>query len=567
MSDLRQTALAWIADDPDPETRASARALLDDPAALQEHFGSQLAFGTAGLRGALGPGPNRMNRAWVRRVSAGLAAHVRSAGGERVVVGFDARRMSREFAEDTARVLAGAGLEVILYDGTCPTPELAHAVPWHEAAAGVMVTASHNPPQDNGYKVYGPEGAQIVPPTDVAIAGAIPSALAHVAVPGLEELRSDRRVHSPDPAAGRAWLEGALALRVHTGSSLPLVYTPMHGVGRDRVVELLAAAGHTDVHVVPQQGEPDGSFPTVSFPNPEEPGALDLAIAHAEATGASLIVANDPDADRLAVALPRDGAWVRLTGNQVGVLLADDLLAHGTSDVPRMVATTIVSTSLLARIAAVYGAHYAETLTGFKWIGRAALRFEAEGGQFVLGFEEAIGYSAGSLVRDKDGVTAALLLVDLAADLASRGQTLWDALDALADRFGAYATRQRSLRLPGSDGAARIAAAMAALRETPLRMLDGVEVVRHRDLLTGESVDHVMDVTERIDLPQSNVLGYELADGRSLLVRPSGTEPKLKFYAEAREIVGDDGTLAAEARAAAAADRLLDAAVTLTGLG
>ncbi|MFT4622485.1 MAG: phosphomannomutase [Myxococcota bacterium] len=568
MTDNRSLALAWISDDPDPETRAAATAMLDDSAALSEHFGARLSFGTAGLRGALGPGPNRMNRAWVRRVSAGLAAHLIEAhGGGTVVVGYDARRNSTVFAEDTARVLAGAGLTVRLFDGICPTPELAHAVVFHGAVAGVMVTASHNPPQDNGYKVYADSGAQIVPPTDARIADGIPESLAAVAVPALADLRAEGRVSPPDPAAGEAWLSGALALRVHTGATIPVVYTPMHGVGRDRTVELLARAGHHDVAVVPEQGEPDGTFPTVSFPNPEEPGALDLAIAHAERVGASLIIANDPDADRLAVALPHAGRWIRLTGNEVGVLLAEDLLAHGPKDKPRMVATTIVSTSLLARIAAVHGAHYAETLTGFKWIGLEAIAFDAAGGQFVLGFEEAIGYSAGSLVRDKDGISTALLLVDLAAHLASRGQTLLDALEDLARRFGVHATRQRSVRLPGAAGAATIRAAMDALRASPPDTFDGVAVVRHRDLLEGVAVDRVADTRTPLTLPPSNVLGYELEDGRTLLVRPSGTEPKLKFYAEAREALGAGGSNAAAEVAAAAADRLLDAVSSLTGLG
>ncbi len=317
----------------------------------------------------------------------------------------------------------------------------------------------------------------------------------------------------------------------------------MHGVGKRLLEQVLLPAGHTDLHLVAEQAEPDGRFPTVKFPNPEEPGALDLSLALAAQVGADVVIANDPDADRLALAVPRpDGTWRPLTGNEVGCLLAEDLLTHGPQEANRLVATTVVSSALLSRIAAAHGAAYAETLTGFKWIANAALRHEAGGGRFVMGYEEALGYSAGPVVRDKDGVSAALLLCDLAAFEKARGRTLLDALESLARRYGLYVSGQKSMTLPGADGARQIREMMADLRKNPPTDFAGTAVVESRDLA----------IPTRPDLPAADVLAWSLDGGGRVLARPSGTEPKIKFYFEAREPVSpDESTADATGRARA----------------
>ncbi|MCA9491475.1 MAG: phospho-sugar mutase, partial [Myxococcales bacterium] len=397
-----ETARAWCAADPDPSTREETerRLAAGDDAWIRDGFGGRLSFGTAGMRGPLGPGPNRMNRLTVRRVTRALAQHVLEQGGDSAVVGFDGRHGSRVFAADAAAVLAGAGLRVHVFPDLCPTPVLAYAVRALGASAGVMVTASHNPPQDNGYKVYGPDGAQIVSPTDTSVS-------AHLDALALDaEIPMAQGALPVSDALVDDYVRDVLALRVHPNPARrPVVaYTPMHGVGGALVQRVLGAAGY-EVHVVPEQAEPDGDFPTVRFPNPEEKGALDLVLALAERVGAELVLANDPDADRIAVAVPDGGGWRPLTGNEVGTLLAEDLLAHGSTTGPRLVATSLVSSSLLAKIAEAHGAAYAETLTGFKWIARAAIADPAL--TFVFGYEQALGYLVAPRPLDKDGITAA----------------------------------------------------------------------------------------------------------------------------------------------------------------
>jgi phosphomannomutase len=538
MDDLFERARAWSDEDPDPETRAEVRAALaaDDRARIADWFGARLEFGTAGMRGELGPGPNRMNRALVRRVTDGLAAAIASDPGP-VAIGCDGRRGSREFASDAASVLIGIGRDVYLYDRVCPTPELAHAVLHLGCAAGIMVTASHNPARDNGYKVYARNGAQIVPPLDGRISAEIDRVGPLVSI----RLGDVARARSVPADCRAAYVRKVLALRVHPGGSAPkTVYTAMHGVGWELLREVLRAAGR-EVVAVPEQAEPDGAFPTVAFPNPEEKGALDLAVACAASEGAGLILANDPDADRLAVAVPVGAGWRQLTGNQVGCLLAEDLLAHGPTG-RRMVATTVVSSRMLARIAAHHGVEYRETLTGFKWIANAALAFEAEGGRFVVGYEEALGYTAGDVVRDKDGISAALLLLDLAAT----GRSLLDRWTDLCRLHGLHHSAQISLAFRGADGRRKIAAINAGLRANPPTAIGAVAVVRTRDLSKGEG-----------GLPPSDVLAYDLADGSSVLVRPSGTEPKVKLYFEVRvEMAAGETLEAAEGRAEASIERL-----------
>lgn len=554
MSDLaalRDLATRWHAADPDPETAGQIAAMLEggDEAGLKACFGAQLGFGTAGIRGTMGPGPNRMNLALVRQVTWGLAQYVvKTCGpGSLVVVGRDGRRNSDVFTAEAARLLAHAGLRVRIYEGVVPTPVLAHAVTELGAHAGVMLTASHNPPADNGYKVYWGNGAQIVPPHDGGIADEIAALGGPWGVP--TDLDPGERIQPVPTAVDEAYQRKVLALRVHADTGVKAVYTAMHGVGWAWMDRIAKAAGHTPLVPVAEQVEPDGAFPTVAFPNPEEPGALDLAKATAAASGAELIIAHDPDADRLAVCVPDGDGWRQLTGNEVGILLADDLLAHGEAHDNRLVATTIVSTSLLGEVAKLHGAHLTETLTGFKWIANAAIAWD---GPFILGFEEALGYSAGPVVRDKDGVSAAMLFLDLASWCKARGVSLLDHLADLYRRTGFAASKQVSLKLPGAEGKARIAEIMDGLRASPPTTLAGATVHTVRDVQTGLATATATGATRDLGLPASNVLAFDLDDGGRILARPSGTEPKVKFYFEVKAPLAKGEPLAAaEARAAA----------------
>ena len=550
---FREAAEAWLAEDPDPKTAAELRSLIERADAgdktaqktLHESFDGQLEFGTAGLRGLLGPGPQRMNRVLVRKVSAGLAAylraHVPDVAARGVVIGHDARHNSRVFAEDTARVLAGAGIKAHLAHRPWPTPTTAWAVTTLGAAAGVMVTASHNPPAYNGYKVYWGNGAQIVPPHDKGIAAAIAKIgrSDELAMPELAAVRG-KLVHDLDEALHDRYLADVIALRAQPaldGASLIIAYTPLHGVGAASVEPALARGGFPRVHTEPSQREPDADFPTVAFPNPEEKGAMDRVLELARRANADLVLANDPDADRLCVAVPDDGDYRLLTGDQVGALLADYLLEVTPKD-KRMVATTVVSSQLLGYLAKQTGTDYRETLTGFKWIGNAAMDYERDtGGRFVLGYEEALGYSVGPLVRDKDGVSACLLFAELVAWNRARGKTVLDHLDDIYRRVGLFVTEQVSITKPGAEGLAEIRAAMTRFRGQPPRDVAGHAVEQVHDLSRGEG-----------GLPPSDVLVFKLAGGRRIIMRPSGTEPKLKNYYEVRVPVAA-GEAIADARA------------------
>jgi phosphomannomutase len=530
LSVSRAAAEAWLALDPDPDTRAELEALLDagDDEELERRFAGRLVFGTAGLRAALGAGPLRMNRVVVRQATAGLRRYL----GDRptVAVGFDARHKSDVFAVDVAGVVVAAGGRALLLPRPLPTPVLAFAVRDLEADAGVMVTASHNPPEDNGYKVYLSDGAQIVPPADAEIAAAI----AEVAEAGPVE------VAPPDhPGIVRlgdevveAYLDALSDQSLVPARALDVVYTAMHGVGREVLLAAFARCRFPLPTVVGPQGDPDPDFPTVAFPNPEEPGALDLALAEADRVGADLVLANDPDADRLGVAAPGRGGWAALKGDQIGVLLGDHVLRHTEGD-DRLVVTTVVSSRLLGRLAEAHGVHYAETLTGFKWITRPALANPDL--RFVFGYEEALGYLVGDAVRDKDGIGAALAFAELAAGLRDEGRTVWDRLDDLAVEHGVHATRPLTLRIDVE----RAAELMADLRADPPGALAGVAVTRARDLLDDPG------------FPPSDVLVYDLDGGDRVVVRPSGTEPKLKCYLEVvRPVRGDLAATRAEADAA-----------------
>jgi phosphomannomutase len=521
---LRAQVQAWLDDEVDDDAAAELRALLetaDLPAAgspgdaerrkiatdeLADRFSGPLTFGTAGLRGPLRAGPNGMNRVVVRRAAAGLAAWLtaQGQGGEPLVVGFDGRHGSAQFAQDSAAIFAAAGFDAQLMPRLLPTPVLAFAVQHLGAAAGVMVTASHNPPQDNGYKVYVADGAQIAPPVDVEIEAAIravPSARDVALAPDGYAVLGESIVDDYVTAVAALVKEGPREVRI--------VHTAMHGVGTEVINKVFAAAGFAPLIPVPQQAAPDADFPTVSFPNPEEPGALDLAFTLAKDEQADIIIANDPDADRCAVAVHDDaGAWRMLRGDEVGALLADSLLRKG---VRGTYTTTIVSSSLLGAMAERHGVGYVQTLTGFKWISRAAP-------DLVFGYEEALGYAvAPNLVRDKDGVSAALLVAELAANLKRNGSSLVRRLDEIALEYGRYATDQVSVRV---DDLSLIDDAMKRLRANPPTELLGLPT----------SVEDM--------LPDNDVVRLTWEGGR-VVVRPSGTEPKLKAYLE---VVIPDGS-------------------------
>ena len=534
------SARQWLKQDPDPVTRAELEKLLaaGDSAAIDERFAGRLEFGTAGLRGVLGAGPMRMNRLVVQQTSAGLCryleATVDGARDRGVVVGYDARRMSREFAEDTAAVLLAAGYRVYLTTDVVPTPLVAYAVLAERAAAGVMVTASHNPPQYNGYKVYWQNGAQIIPPHDGGIAQAIGEIAKQdrIELANLDAARRDGRLVDLGDEMNERYLQGVadLAVQPNDGdlSNIVVAYTPLHGVGAKFVEAALARQAGCTLHIEPGQAAPDGAFPTVDFPNPEEPGAMDRVTALGTEVGADVIVANDPDADRLAVALPEGDGYQMLTGDQVGALLADYLLSEGPQD-KRLVATTLVSSQLLGHMAQALGVDYRVTLTGFKWIGNAALDYsEVEGGRFVFGYEEALGYSVGELVRDKDGVSAVALICEMVAWAAKRGESLRQRLDDIYRRHGLYLTQQKSIVVDGAAGMHSISSAMKTMRDTPPEQIGGYGVEQSHDLAQGA-----------LGLPSSNVLVFQLEGGRRVIVRPSGTEPKLKCYYEVREEVGE----------------------------
>ncbi|MFD8393880.1 phospho-sugar mutase [Streptomyces sp. NPDC059680] len=523
--DLISKAKAWLAEDPDTETREELAELIDagDTAELSARFSGTLQFGTAGLRGELGAGPMRMNRSVVIRAAAGLAAYLKKDGhaGGLVVIGYDARHKSADFARDTAAVMTGAGLRAAVLPRPLPTPVLAYAIRHLGAVAGVEVTASHNPPRDNGYKVYLGDGSQIVPPADAGIAAEID------AIASLHDVsRPDAGWEILDDAVLEAYLARTDAVLAEgSPRTARTVYTAMHGVGKDVLLAAFARAGFPEPVLVAEQAEPDPDFPTVAFPNPEEPGAMDLAFARARATDPDLVIANDPDADRCAVAV-RDGAdWRMLRGDEVGALLAAHLVRRGARGT---FAESIVSSSLLGRIAEKAGLPHEETLTGFKWIARVdGLRY---------GYEEALGYCVDPEgVRDKDGITAALLVTELASQLKEEGRTLLDLLDDLAVEHGLHATDQLSVRV---QDLSLIADAMRRLREQPPTGLAGLAVVRAEDLTRG---------TEK--LPPTDGLRYTL-DGARVIVRPSGTEPKLKCYLEVVVPVADHAALpAARARA------------------
>ncbi|PZE59260.1 phospho-sugar mutase [Curtobacterium sp. MCPF17_001] len=529
------TARAWIEQDPDDETRAELQQLVDagDTDELAARFAGRLEFGTAGLRAELGAGPLRMNRVVVTQAAAGLARFLIDSGRDRsVVIGYDGRVNSDVFARDSAEVMRGLGLDVTLLPSALPTPLVAFAVRHLGVGAGVMVTASHNPPRDNGYKVYlggDDEGSQIVPPVDGEIAAAIDV----VAAGDIRSLTRATDYTVADASLVQAYVDATAATVPAPGlpadAQPSVVYTAMHGVGWETARAVFAQAGFREPAVVPEQIEPDGAFPTVSFPNPEEPGAMDLAIARGAAVGADLVIANDPDADRLALAIPDgSGSYRRLAGNEVGWLLGWRAAARAAdAGVTGRLAASIVSSPALARVAEQYGLGHRDTLTGFKWVSRVP--------DLLFGYEEALGYLVDpQVIRDKDGISAALELLSLATELAAEGKTIADQLEAFAERFGAFASGQVATRV---DDLSRIGEIMASLRTSTPTDLGGVEITSVTDFLDGVE-----------GFPPSDILRFDLDGGARVIVRPSGTEPKVKVYI--------DTVAGTSAEATALADRL-----------
>ena len=522
--DLIRTATAWLDAEPDADIRDELSSLIaaarsGDADELAARFDGRLQFGTAGLRAAVAAGSMRMNRLVVRQAAAGLgrwlldaqaSGDIRDGARRGVVVAHDARRKSDLFAEDTCRVLAAMGIRSMLHPGVQPTPVLAWSITGMNAAAGVVVTASHNPPADNGYKVYLETGSQIVSPIDSDIAERIGQfdpltvELAPADHPLIEHL---------DDSWVDRYVEFVPSVRLRPDvSGVAVAYTAMHGVGGAVVLRAFDAAGLPEPFVVAAQQEPDGTFPTVSFPNPEEPGAMDLLLAEAQACGAKVALANDPDADRLGVAIPQaDGSWRRLSGDEIGWLFADYILANTSGD-DRLVVTTLVSSSLLARMAEAAGVHSAETFTGFKYIGKIAT--ERPDLRLMLGYEQALGYLVAPRPLDKDGITAAVLMAEIAAVAESEGRTLQDCLDAIADRFGRYVTSELSVKMPPADGAAWV----ASIEADPPTEVGGRPVVSVQTY------------------PEANLVRLLLDGGVRLQIRPSGTEPKVKLYGEAVDL-------------------------------
>jgi phosphomannomutase len=512
---LIQQARSWIAQDPDAETISELEQLIQnsDEAGLAERFGSRIGFGTAGLRGLIGAGPNRMNRVLVSQAATGIAKYLKDNFDDpSVVIGYDARKNSNVFAKDSAEIFAGFGIRAFLFPELAATPLVAYAVRNLGASAGVMVTASHNPPGDNGYKVYDHTGSQIISPMDAEIAKHIDE----FAKTGLvsELVRSDSFLEVPPSVrAGYAQSVSGL-LNKHSGrKDIKIVYSAMHGVGASFIEEIFKLSGLTSPTQVLSQQQPDGKFPTVVFPNPEEPGAMDESMATATKHNADLVLVNDPDADRLAVAFKRaDGSYQQLTGDQLGLILGEEMAARASREgLTGSLACSIVSSSALGKVAAHYGFGFEQTLTGFKWVSRVP--------NLIFGYEEALGYCVDwNQVRDKDGLSAAVIVADIASALASQGYTLGDQLEKLMQRYGYFSTGQISIRVTDLSV---ISSIMQNLRANPPAEIAGV-TAQFQDLnqKTG-------------DLPATDALRFKLDDGRTVIVRPSGTEPKLKCYLQA----------------------------------
>ena len=532
--ELEEQVAAWLAADPDPLDVATLQQFLDEgnEAELQRRFSAPLTFGTAGLRGPVMAGPAGMNRCTVRRATQGVAHWLEESGADcslGVVVGRDARHGSEAFNDEVVAVLLGAGIVVHEMPRPLPTPLVAFAVKELRAVAGIMITASHNPPGDNGYKLFAADGSQIIAPDDATVEygarTAGPPTLGERTSPLHHYLTASLLARYRDHFASRFGVKG--------GTDFPITYTPLHGVGGVTMMELFVAAGYRGVNPVASQFVPDADFSTLAFPNPEEPGALDLALAEANATGSSLVVANDPDADRLGVAVKGREGWRVLRGDEIGWLIASAILEDPGAP-GNVMATTIVSSTMLEKMVEKHWMRFARTLTGFKWIGRAAGE-----GILAFGYEEALGYAVDPLVADKDGMSAALALCRLAVELDGYGASLLDRLDELEKRYGVHAGCQVAIRAEGDSAMATISASVARLLVEPPATLGGQDVTMVVDLATGFR-----------GLPPTEGVYLQFGDAGWVVVRPSGTEPKLKAYLELTPPRDDKMALAPQRAAA-----------------
>ena len=548
----RDIAKEWLECEPDLKNREEIEALLAGPESeLIQRFTGHLEFGTAGLRGPLGAGPQRMNRPLVQMTAAAIAQRLLEDDQKEsplVVIGFDARKQSDVFASDTARVLANQNIRCVLLPKALPTPVLAFSVLQINASAGIMVTASHNPRQDNGYKVYWKDGAQINTPLDKEIStyldGIKPNEVK------LAPLDSPLITFDEGNLLDQYLDMAASCVSKVPDSELKIMYTPIHGVGKDTLIEVFTKSGFSSVDVVTEQADPDPDFPTVEFPNPEVPGTLDLALAEAKKMHADLVLANDPDADRLAVVVPDGETWRAFNGNEIGALLAEHLLKSSEGS-DRLVVTTIVSSRMLKEIAKHHGVHYEETLTGFKWIMRPGI--DSREKNFVFGYEEALGFAVGDHVHDKDGITSALVFAELAVEAKQQGKSVVDRLHDLWVRHGVHVTGQITHRFEGSEGADVMMQIMNLIRQNPPQKIGSCDVEAVTDFLSQES-----------GLPPTNAIALETGQSR-VVVRPSGTEPLIKIYAEVVTPVGDKGVDEAQKLAEAELENALKSVSDLLG--
>ncbi len=546
--DYRKIYESWV-NDPyfDEETRAELRSIADDDHEIRERFYTDLEFGTAGMRGLIGNGTNRINRYIVRKATQGLANYIIEQKGENrgVAIAFDSRHFSPEFAEEAALTLAGNGIKAFLFESLRPTPELSFAVRKLHCIAGINITASHNPSAYNGYKVYWEDGAQITDPHASAIVAHVKAVTDWNTVKTMsaEEAKEKELLTVIGAEVDDAYMEALKKQAFHPdlirerGGEVGIVYSPLHGTGLVPSTRILSELGFTRVFVVPEQAEPDGDFPSVPYPNPEADQVFELGLSYAKEQDADIVLATDPDADRLGVRVrDKEGNYHTLTGNMSGTLLADYVISQtkerdGKLPEDGILIKTIVTTNMVDALARDYGIGLLETLTGFKFIGQQILRMEETGkGTYLFGFEESYGCLPGTYARDKDAIVAVLLLCEAALYYKTKGLTLWDAMLSLYERYGYFLDSQKSVEMSGVEGAEQIRALMASLREHPLSEIAGEKVVEFRDYRKDEITDLLTGEVRPTGLPNSDVLYYELEDGSWICVRPSGTEPKVKFY-------------------------------------
>ncbi len=558
--DYKEMYQQWL-DNPyfDEDTKAELRSIEGNEKEIEDRFYMDLEFGTAGLRGVIGAGTNRMNVYTVRKATQGLANYILSVKGEAkgVAIAYDSRHMSPEFADEAALCLAANGIKAYVFESLRPTPELSYAVRRLGCIAGINITASHNPPEYNGYKVYWEDGAQITPPHDSGIMDEVKKVTDYSAVKTmpLEEAKAAGLYQTIGADIDDPYIEELKGLVLHQDSidavkdKLTIVYSPLHGTGNIPVRRVLKELGFQNVYVVPEQELPNGDFPTVSYPNPEAAEAFELGLALAKKVNADLVLATDPDADRLGVYVKdsKTGEYHTLTGNMSGCLIGDYVIGqrkaiNGSLPENGAFIRSIVSTNMADAIAKYYGIQLVEVLTGFKFIGQKMLEFETTGnGTYLFGMEESYGCLTGTYARDKDAVVASMTLCEAAAYYMTKNMTLWDAMLEMYERYGYYKDHVESITLKGIEGLAKIQEIMNTLRENAPKEIGGLKVLAARDYKEDKIQDFVSGDTKPTGLPKSNVLYYELEDDAWVCVRPSGTEPKVKFY------IGVKGTSMADA--------------------